>query len=49
MKNVYTRKDAILILYAASQLDLAMGRHPVFKKQEKGKRANLVYENPNDE
>ena len=30
IKNVYTRKDAILLLYSVSQFDWAIGRNPMF-------------------
>jgi len=30
IKNVYTKKDAILLLYQISQVDYAIGRNPMF-------------------
>jgi hypothetical protein len=30
--NAYTKSDAILILYSASQVDLSLGRNPVFER-----------------
>ncbi len=33
LKNVYTQKDLILILYACGQLDFAMGRYECFAEQ----------------
>ena len=31
--NAYTKSDAILLLYSASQVDYSLGRHPVFSKK----------------
>ena len=46
IKNVYTRKDAILLLYSISEFDWAIGRNPMFVKQTKGVRSNILYEDP---
>jgi|ABSN01.1.fsa_nt_gi hypothetical protein len=45
IKNVYTCKDKILLLYNACELDFAMGRSDVFDKQFlDGRRTNLLGE-----
>ena len=33
MINAYTKSDAVLLLYSASQVSYSQGRHPVFSKK----------------
>ena len=43
--NAYTKGDAILLLYSASQIDYSLGRHPIYtKKRTDGQRRNLNLE-----
>ena len=38
VKNVYTRKDAILLLYSAAEFDYAIGRNAMFARPKPGQR-----------